>query len=107
MGYGTARACRKFADPDFPSSNPEADASMSFDPDIAGIQSRIVEYLDRYPNAADTSKGIARWWLQEDHSARRLAIEEALDELVANGTLVTRRLPSGDLLYSARPRDRE
>lgn len=48
----------------------------------------ILRYLAACPRAADTVEGVASWWLarQRLHDTRQ-AIEEILEELVAEGLL--------------------
>ena len=44
---------------------------------------RILNYLQNYPEAMDTAKGIALWWIREDPSR----IQAALETLVERGIL--------------------
>ena len=62
---------------------------------------RITDYVRRYPKAADTCEGIARWWLSPEPWIDLRCVQNALDYLVSIDCLQARRLPSGDLLYSA------
>lgn len=66
----------------------------------ARIRKAILRYGHRYPLAADTVGGIVTRWLPRtgfewapDH------IAEALAELVADGSLRTRPLPDGKILF--------
>lgn len=73
------------------------------DPQAAVVAGQVKDYLQRHPRAADTRDGIAGWWLPDGLCRRPQALQDALDHLVATGFLKARRLPSGDLLYSAAP----
>ncbi len=46
----------------------------------------ILNYLRDYPQAVDTVKGIAQWWVGEDQEA----VEKALALLVREGAVVQR-----------------
>ena len=72
------------------------------DAEAAKVASELTDYLVRHPMAADTPAGIATWWLSDGMAVRPEAIDQALEHLVARGVLRRRRLPSGELLYSAR-----
>lgn len=72
------------------------------DADAAVVAAHVEEYLKLHPRAADTLAGIAAWWIPGGVWIRREAVQQALNALVAGGVLQTRRLPSGQLLYSAR-----
>ena len=65
----------------------------------------IVAHLVKHPAGSDTAEGICRWWLnaatpEEDVSV----VEEALEELVAAGTMRRRLLPDGGVVFLATPR---
>lgn len=58
------------------------------------------EHLRRHPHAADTAWGIERWWLGDAALALPPGtLERALAQLVAEGLLGTRMLPSGENLW--------
>jgi len=62
----------------------------------------ITQYLGANPRAADTVAGIAQWWLAPMGLSVPLdSLRLALDQLVKNGVLETRVLPSSDLLWFA------
>jgi len=60
----------------------------------------ILRYLSSHPDAADTSEGIAKWWMPADHAADTDAVLSALARLEAQG-LVHRRINADQhVLYS-------
>lgn len=76
-------------------SNPEqSNADME-------IETAVLAYLDRHPNAADTLDGIANWWLpQQRYITAQVRIQAVLQKLVSRGVLQLRRLPDGAALYT-------
>jgi hypothetical protein len=70
--------------------------------DIQSIAEEISNYLSRHQFAADTVEGICHWWITkqriEEEQKRVLA---ALDYLMKENQVTSRRLPDGSLLYSA------
>lgn len=67
------------------------------------IREAILQYVHRYPLAADTAEGILACWLPHtgfedapDH------IAAVLEDLVANGWLQARSLPDGKILFYVR-----
>jgi hypothetical protein len=69
----------------------------------ARIREAILQYVHRYPLAADTADGILACWLPHtgfedapDH------ITAVLDEMVANRWLQARQLPDGKILFYVR-----
>jgi hypothetical protein len=49
----------------------------------------ILAYLVHHPRAQDTFEGIVEWWLLERYIERqRLAVEEAMEELVSSGLVL-------------------
>ncbi|MGY2491924.1 hypothetical protein [Cupriavidus sp. CP313] len=78
------------------------DTSVSgLDASAAAVAMQVAGYVRRYPRAADTGEGIARWWLPAGVQADPATVARALEALVRDGVLAARRLPSGDYLYSA------
>ena len=60
----------------------------------------ILDYLCKHPDAQDTLSGIAQWWLAEEkRRTRTVAIEEALNELIVGGFVVTRRGKDSQIHY--------
>jgi hypothetical protein len=69
--------------------------------DVAAIAERILEYLRAHPHAADTSEGIARWWLSDMTPAvSPERVELALRVLAELGQVEACTLPSGAVVYS-------
>jgi hypothetical protein len=49
----------------------------------------ILAYLVHHPRAQDTFEGILEWWLLERYIERqRVALEEAIEELVTSGLVL-------------------
>jgi hypothetical protein len=64
----------------------------------------ILGYLRRHPQAKDTIEGITEWWLLEERIVRaELAIQAALDELVADGRVLRESQFDGRVFYRANP----
>jgi hypothetical protein len=60
----------------------------------------ILDYLCKHPDAQDTVSGIAQWWLAEEKmKTRTVTIEEALNELIASGFVLTRRGKDSQIHY--------
>ena len=60
----------------------------------------ILRYLASHPDAADTSEGIARWWMPADHAADPDAVLSALARLEAQGLVHRRTNADRHVLYS-------
>jgi hypothetical protein len=80
-----------------------------FEAIVAMLAEQILSYLDAHPRAADSRKGIERWWLGSGTGlASPDAVQQALDELVARGHLWRRELIGGEVIYSlAEPRNEQ
>ena len=60
----------------------------------------ILDYLCKHPDAQDTLSGIAQWWLAEEKmKTRTVTIEEALNELIVGGFVLTRRGKDSQIRY--------
>jgi hypothetical protein len=69
--------------------------------DVDEIAAEVERYLASHPGAADTVEGIARWWLVHARAeVLRPNLESALEQLVARGLLVRRKLPDGNVVYA-------
>ena len=67
---------------------------------LTDIVDAILRYLADHPDAADTSEGIAKWWLPTDRTFDTEAVLSALARLEAQG-LVHRRINADHhVLYS-------
>ncbi|WNL45674.1 hypothetical protein RKE25_20035 [Dyella sp. BiH032] len=65
------------------------------------VQTSVLAYLHRHPEAADTLDGIVNWWLPRQRlDTARQRIEAALEALVAEGRLCRHALPGGTVLYA-------
>lgn len=67
---------------------------------ITYLRHAILEYVRRNPEAADTLRGVADWWLPAEHRGTSAAVlEQALEQLVALGLIARKQLPDGTILY--------
>jgi hypothetical protein len=57
------------------------------------VSRRILQFLLRNEAAMDTARGIAAWWVRCDE----LAVQTALDRLIACGAVTAHTLTSGTL----------
>jgi len=76
-------------------------ALMQSDNEITQLASEIVSYLDHHPQAADSAKGIAQWWLKRQRLS--IAVDNvslALELLCHEGKIKKNRSASGDVVYS-------
>ncbi len=72
------------------------------DSDPIALEGRILEYLDKHPDAADNLEGIAAWWLgQTGYPFTTKAVQEALSRLVADHRIARIELPDGRTLYQS------
>ncbi|HEY6000567.1 MAG TPA: hypothetical protein VI078_14875 [bacterium] len=56
------------------------------DPEVAELASEVMSFLEKHPQAADTSEHIARWWILRQRVEVALAKTSlALDYLEARG----------------------
>lgn len=58
---------------------------------LTEVVDAILRYLDSHPRAADTSEGIARWWVPPDRPVDPDTVLSALTRLESQG-LVHRRI---------------
>ncbi len=64
----------------------------------------IAAYLARSPKAADTSKGISEWWLQElGAGVSHEDVVRALEILIRRGVVERTRLADGTELFRSAP----
>jgi hypothetical protein len=65
------------------------------------VETAVLAYLQKHPEAADTLEGIVSWWLpQQRYETDRERIERVLSELVTRGKLRCEHLPGGAALYA-------
>lgn len=68
---------------------------------------QIARYLEEHPNAADTSEGVAQWWLLRQRYEDSLkTVEAALAWLVEQGMVTKSEAPGGQEIYSRTERPR-
>lgn len=64
----------------------------------------ILSYLARHPEARDTSRGIADWWLLEGKAEISVEeVEDTLSKLATDGYLLTRQSAHSSLRYGINP----
>lgn len=74
--------------------------SSEFDP--GAIEGRILDYLAKHPEAADSLEGIAAWWLpQSGHPYTIEAVQQALARMVASHHIALIALADGRTLYQS------
>lgn len=64
------------------------------------LSQRILQYLEKHPQAGDTLEGIVTWWLEQDridHLVNEVA--EALRSLAHKGAIQTHTSQSGTTIY--------
>ena len=65
------------------------------------VETAVLAYLQKHPEAADTLDGIVSWWLpQQRYETDRERIGRVLSELVTHGKLRCEHLPGGAVLYA-------
>jgi hypothetical protein len=71
---------------------------------VGHVVAELRRYVLAHPHAADGLNGVARWWLPPHlaQTALRNDVQEALEELVAQGLIERRELPDGSILFGAR-----
>lgn len=70
---------------------------------VSDAACRIMQYLERHPQATDTFRGICSWWLRQNESPLpEDAVARALDLLILEGCIDSHRAPGGELLYRRR-----
>jgi Fe2+ or Zn2+ uptake regulation protein len=66
----------------------------------ARIARRVLEYLAEREDAQDTLEGVVEWWLVKQQLVEQTAtVRDVLDELVAEGLLVSQADSSARTLY--------
>ena len=61
---------------------------------------RILNYLEKHPDAGDTLEGIVTWWLEQDRIDRLVnEVAEALRLLEEEGTILAHTTRSGNTIY--------
>jgi Fe2+ or Zn2+ uptake regulation protein len=71
------------------------------DAELEQVVAAIKAHFSAHPNAADTVDGIASWWLPESaQGASHALVERALQTLVVEGLVKSRRIANGTVVYS-------
>jgi len=64
------------------------------------VAQAILDYLRKHPEAQDTLAGIAQWWLPaQGIKNQTTSVQEALDELVAEGLISEHRGSDAQISY--------
>ena len=79
---------------------------VSDEEQVAKLQVAILRYLADHPDAADTVRGIARYWTSDEGTPSTAppaldAVQHALDALVAQGRIVCAPLAGGARVYES------
>lgn len=68
-----------------------------------GLARRLLDYLEKNPNAGDTLEGIANWWLEQQRVEQVVDdVAEALDYLVQIGVVRVHKLHDGIPIYKVK-----
>jgi hypothetical protein len=66
------------------------------------VAAQILDYLRAHPQAADTARGIAEWWLS-GRAVDTGLVNRALRMLAADGYVVSETNPDGNRIWRAGP----
>jgi hypothetical protein len=70
---------------------------------VRAVAQVVIEYLRTHPQAADTLEGVSAWWLGTSRRGPHVAaVAEALEALVARGTVTRETTPAGEAVYRLR-----
>lgn len=68
-----------------------------------GLARRLLDYLEKNPDAGDTLEGIAHWWLEQQRVEQVVdEVAEALDYLVQIGVVQVHKLRGGVPIYKVK-----
>jgi hydroxypyruvate isomerase len=68
-----------------------------------GLARRLLDYLEKNPDAGDTLEGIANWWLEQQRVEQVVDdVAEALDYLVKIGVVQVHKLHGGVPIYKVK-----
>ena len=68
--------------------------------ELADLRDVILHYLQKNPSAADSLEGVMNWWLSPAYGKVDAArIEQALEQLIAEGLVRKTALVDGTVLY--------
>ena len=70
---------------------------------VIDLETEILDYLSRHPDAADDRDAIFQFWIVRERFLRGLAaLDDALALLVSRGVLERIRLPGGRCVFRRR-----
>ena len=73
---------------------------MSDEADVFQVAMKILDYMRRFPDAADTEEHITHWWLNSgDAEQEPGVVASALQMLVTNGFVERVVLPDDRVVY--------
>jgi hypothetical protein len=76
---------------------------MSDGANILQVAMKILDYMRRYPDAADTEQHITHWWLKEGEAEQEPGVvASALQMLVRNERIERVELPDNRVVYRLR-----
>lgn len=76
---------------------------MSDEANVLQVAMKILDYMRRFPDAADTEEHITNWWLNEgDAEQEPGVVASALKTLVTNGLIERIELPDNRVVYRLR-----
>lgn len=71
------------------------------DVELENVENAINQYLQQYPQAADTVEGIAKWWLPRFEISLPLeSVRRVLEKMVAAGKLNRLEKHDGSVIYT-------
>lgn len=68
---------------------------------MPGVDAAILDYLSEHPDAVDSARGIATWWLGRELSDLAM-VEEALTRLVDDELVQCIALADGSVVFGKR-----
>lgn len=72
--------------------------------DLNELARRILRYVEKHPQAKDTMKGIAEWWLLQDKITESVEqVSKTITWLVTNDYLVEKQVTGSGALYEINP----
>lgn len=69
---------------------------------LTDVVDAILRYLDEHPHAADTSEGIAKWWVPTNSHADIDTVRSALARLESQGLVCRRMNADRHVVFSRR-----
>jgi len=75
---------------------------MSDGTNVAKVSKEILNYMRRYPDAADTEEHIIHWWLNTGDDQEAGGVSRALKILELNGYIERIELPDSRVVYRLR-----